>query len=78
MPVVNARVVPFVVKFVPVTVTATLVPRTPEFGTTETRVGRLGFCTVNVTLLEVPFGVVTVMFRAPNVAVAGIANVAVT
>ena len=77
-PVVNATVVPLVVKFVPVTVTTTLVPRTPEFGTTETRVGRLGVCTVNVTLLDVPFGVVTVIFLAPVVAPAGMANVAVT
>ena len=33
---------------------------------------------MNVTLLDVPFGVVTLMFLAPKVAFAGMANVAVT
>jgi hypothetical protein len=77
-PEVKVTVVPLVVKFVPFTVTATLVPRTPEFGTTETRVGRLGVCTVNVTLLDVPFGVVTLTFLAPAAAAGAIVKVAVT
>ena len=78
VPVAKPTVVPLVVKFVPVTVTPTVVPRTPELGTIETTVARLGFCTVNVTVLDVPFGVATLMFLAPNVAFAGMANVAVT
>ena len=68
---------PVVVKFVPVSVTATLVPRTPEFGLIKESVGAGGFTTVNVTVLEVPFGVVTLTVLAPRPAVVAIVKVAV-
>ena len=78
VPEVKLTLVPLVVKLVPVRVTATFVPRAPVFGETEVRVGAGGLLTVNVTLLEVPFGVVTLTFFAPVVAVGEIAKVAVT
>ena len=68
------------VKFVPVRVTATLEPREPVFGTIEVRVGRGGFCTVNVRLLfDVPLpGTVTLTFLAVVAAAGSIVNVAMT
>ena len=78
IPLPAVMLVPLVVKFVPVRVTPTLRPRTPEVGLIEERVGVGGFCTLNGTVLEVPFGVVTLMFLAPVAAFAAIANVAVT
>jgi hypothetical protein len=78
LPEVKLIVVPLIVKFVPVRVTPTLRPRTPELGLIEERVGVGGFWTLNGTVLEVPFGVVRLMFLATVVAFAAIANVAVT
>jgi hypothetical protein len=60
---------------VPVIVTGTEVPRTPEFGETAVTVG---VAIVNVTALLVPPGVVTVMFLVPIAASRPIWNVAVT
>jgi len=66
------------VKFVPVSVTGTDVPRVPEVGLIEVRVGGGAFTMVNVTLLVVPEGVTTDTFRAVRLAPAEIVNVAVT
>jgi hypothetical protein len=63
-------------KFVPVSVTGTLVPWTPLAGLTEASVGAGGF-TVNTTALLVPPLVVTVTFAAPVAALAALVNVAV-
>jgi len=49
------------VKLVPVKVTGTLVPRTPVLGAIEVNVGTAPALTVNVTVFEVPIGVVTLM-----------------
>src|SRR3954471_19422370 len=62
------------VRLVPVRVTGTVVPRIPDVGAIETKVGP---STLNVTALVVPFGVVTVTFRAVRPAVSEIVNVAV-
>ena len=64
------------VRFVPAMVTATLAPCAPEAGVMEVSVGGAGL-TVNVTALLVPPAVVTVMFRAPIVALDAITREAV-
>ena len=66
------------VRFVPVKVTGTTVPRTPVGGAIEVNVGGAGMTTVKVTALLVPPGAVTVTFRAVPAAVAVIAKVALT
>src|SRR2546422_92194 len=58
-------------RFVPVRVTETLVPRTPVLGAIEVR---LGPPTVNVTGLLIPPGVVTLTFLAPSTVVGAIAK----
>ena len=63
------------VKFVPVMVTGIATPRGPEAGEIPVMVGPW---TVKVTLLVVPSGVTTATFRADVVAVAVIAQFAVT
>jgi hypothetical protein len=62
------------VRFVPVRVTLTVVPRNPWIGLIEVSVGP---CTVNETLLLVPPGVVTLTFLVVNPAVAEIVKFAV-
>ena len=63
-------------RLVPVMVTGTVVPRAPEVGLIAVSVGP---CTVNVTLLLVPPGVVVMLtFLADTVAVSEIVNVAFT
>lgn len=69
--------VPVVVKPVPVSVTAVGVPRRPELGVIEARVGVPGLTTANVSGLLSPPAVLTVTFLAVSAAVAEIANVAV-
>src|SRR6202030_2210411 len=64
------------IKFVPVSVTATLCPCTPFFGVIEVSVGGARF-TVNGCAPLVPPEVVTVTFRAPVAALLAMANVAV-
>lgn len=67
------------VRFVPVMVTDTAVPRTPEVGATEVMVGAGSAITVKPTALLGPPGApVTVMLLAPAGAVALIAKVALT
>jgi hypothetical protein len=68
-------VAPF--RLVPVSVTGILpmVPRAPEMGAIEVSVGG---CTVNVTPLLLPPPAVTVMVRAPTVALFAMVKVAVT
>ena len=66
------------VRLVPVSVTGTAVPRTPEFGAIEVSVGAGGAFTVKITAPVVPPGVTTVTFLAVSVAVAVIAKFAVT
>lgn len=63
------------IRLVPVRVTGTVVPRTPVFGAIEASVGP---CTVNVTALLGPAGVVMVTFLAEIVAVDVIRKLAVT
>ena len=64
-------------KFVPVTVTGTAVPCSPEAGTMLLSVGADELLTVNVIEPLVPLGVVTVTLCAPLGAEAPIVNVAV-
>ena len=65
-------------KFVPVSVTLTDVPRAPLEGVTELSVGKvLAGVTVNVAELLVPPAVVTETLEAPSVAPAAIVKVAV-
>jgi len=68
------------VRLVPVRVTgSTRVPRAPDAGKIEVRVGAgVGATTVNVTLPLVPPGVVTLTVLGPSAAVAAIVKVAVT
>jgi len=66
------------VRFVPVSVTGTVVPLTPVLGVIDVRVGAGAETTVNVTVLLAPPGVVMETVRAESVAVAETANVAVT
>jgi hypothetical protein len=66
------------IKFVPVRVTFTDVPRSSELGVMDVSVGPAAATTVNVTALVVPFGVLTVTFRTLNEAVAEMVKVAVT
>jgi len=66
------------VRFVPVSVTGTEVPRTPVLGAIEVSVGAGGAVTVNVTLPVFPAGVATLTFLAVSPAVAVIVNVAFT
>jgi hypothetical protein len=63
-------------KFVPVSVTGTLVPCTPLVGLIEVSVGALPM--VKVVGVVVPPSVVTVTFWCPGAAVAAMLNVAVT
>jgi hypothetical protein len=70
-------VVPAAVKPVPVRVTKTAVPRRPELGLIEARVGVPGATTVNVTGLLTPPGVLTVTFLAVSAVVAEIVKFAV-
>jgi len=63
------------VRLVPVSVTGTVVPRLPLTGEMEVNVGP---CTVNVTALVTPAGVVTVTFLAPVAAPVVMVKVAVT
>jgi hypothetical protein len=65
------------VRFVPVSVTPTVVPCTPLTGEIPLSVGR-AVVTVNVTALLVPPGVVTVTLCGPVAAVLEMLNVAVT
>jgi hypothetical protein len=75
----TATLVPVEVKSVPVSVTGTAVPRTPELGVTEISVGTGGTTAVNVTgLLAPPGTVVTLTFLAVSPAAAAIVKVAVT
>jgi|ERR1700692_245712 len=64
------------VRLVPLSVTATLLPLTPEVGAIEVSVG--DGTTVKLTLPLVPPSVLTVTVLAPVVALLAIANVAVT
>ena len=73
----TATVVPDVVKFVPVRVTGTDLPRTPVLGATEVSVGIGGAITVNASVFVAPIGVVTLTFLRVRPAVAEIVNVAV-
>jgi hypothetical protein len=66
------------VKFVPVIVTGTDVPRTPKVGATEVTVGAGSAMMVNPTALLVPPGAVTVMFLTEPVVPAEMVNVALT
>src|SRR5436853_619999 len=60
-------------------ITRNAVPRAPELGEIEVRVGaEAGATTVNVTVPEVPPGVVTLTVLFPSKAVAVIVKVAVT
>jgi hypothetical protein len=61
-------------KLLPVSVTGTLVPLRPVLGVIEVSVG---CTTVNVTVLVVPMGVVTLKFLAPSEVAAVMLNVAV-
>jgi hypothetical protein len=63
-------------KFVPVIVTGTVAPLTPDVGAIEVRVGAAGL-TTKVTALLVPPAVVTVMFWAPVAAPGAITRFAV-
>ena len=65
-----------VTKFVPVNVTGTAVPCTPDEGFTKVNVGGGGF-TVKVTALLVPAEVVTVMSCGPSIASDAIVRVVV-
>jgi hypothetical protein len=71
-------VVPAAVKFMPLKVTGTLVPRKPEAGVIELSMGVPGTTTVNVTGVVVPAGEVTVTFLAVSAAVGEMVKVAVT
>ena len=74
-----ATVVPAAVKFVPVSVTGTAVPRTPVLGTIDASVGTAGLTIVNGTVLLAPPGVVvTLTFLAVRPAPAAIAKFALT
>ena len=66
------------VRFVPVNVTVTAVPRAPDVGLIDVSVGGGGAVIVNVTGLLTPPGVETVTFLAPRVAKLAMAKVAVT
>jgi hypothetical protein len=66
------------VKFVPVKVTGTAVPRTPVGGAIEVNVGAGGTTTVKVTALLGPPGAVTVTFLAVPAAPAVMVKVALT
>jgi len=66
------------VKFVPVIVTGTTVPRTPDFGATEVTVGAGSAMMVNATALLVPPGAVTVTFLTEPAVPAEMVNVALT
>jgi hypothetical protein len=66
------------VRLVPVKVILTAVPRTPDVGEIDVRVGGGGAVTVKVTGLEVPPGVETLTALAPVGARSAIVNVAVT
>lgn len=63
-------------KFVPVNVTDTVLPCTPEFGLTLVRVG-VGGLTVNVLAAVVPPAVLTVTSRLPSAAPLAITKFAV-
>ena len=66
------------VRFVPVKVTSTTVPRTPVGGAIEVNVGAGGTTTVKVTALLVPPGAVTVTFLAVPAAPPVMVKVALT
>jgi hypothetical protein len=66
------------VRFVPMRVTGTVIPRWPELGAIDAKVGTGGVTTVNVTVLVVPPGAVTLTFLAVSAAFAAITNDAVT
>jgi hypothetical protein len=68
-------VVPVVGKLVPVSVTGTVVPRAPDVGEIEASVAP---CTVNVTVLLVPPGVVTLTVLAVSAAPAEMVKFTVT
>src|SRR5579863_1296776 len=72
LPLTAALVAP--VKPIPVMVTATLVPRAPEVGLMAVTAGP----TLKLTVLLVPFGEVTLTVRVVVLAVAGMAQFAVT
>lgn len=74
----TATVVSPAMKLVPVSVTATAVPRTPVGGATEVNVGDGGITTVKVTALLVPPGAVTVTFLAVPDAPAEIVKLVLT
>src|SRR5688572_28281746 len=69
-----------VTKFVPVSVTPTTVPSTPEDGAMPVNVGAgiAAALTVKLTVPLAPFDVVTVTLRAPRVAPAAIVKLAVS
>jgi hypothetical protein len=77
-PVPDTVIVVAPVKPLPESMTGTLVPLTPVAGAIDASVGAAGLTTVNVSVLLVPPGVVTLTVLALAVAVAEIANVAVT
>jgi hypothetical protein len=77
-PVPDTVIVVAPVKPLPESVTGTLVPLTPVAGVIEASVGAAGLTTVNVSVLLVPPGVVTLTVLALAVAVAEIVNVVVT
>jgi hypothetical protein len=66
------------VKFVPVSVTATIAPRAPLFGEIDVSVGAGGATIVNGTAFELVPSDVTVTLRTPSVAVEDMVSVAVT
>jgi hypothetical protein len=74
----TATVVPVAVKLVPTRVTATAVPCRPEMGEIEVNVAVGGLTTVNVSVLLVPPGAVTVTVLGVSPAVAVIVKFAVT
>ena len=74
----TATVVSPVMKLLPVSVTATVVPRTPVAGEIEVNVGVGGIVTVKATVLLTPPGAVTVTFLAVPAANAEMVRVVCT
>lgn len=71
-------VVPVAVKFVPISVTGTAVPRKPVLGVIEVSVGVAGVIIEKLSGLLVPTGVVTVTFRAVSPAFGAMIKFTVT
>jgi hypothetical protein len=70
------RTVPPFMKFDPVIVTATVVPRSPEVGEIFVITGAGGLTVNEADVVLVPVGVVTVMLRTPVAAAGAIVRVA--